>query len=763
MLLQCSYCLLALCFASANANEEPSTAEEGIMQARSPYLGAYLSLGGVPVWNWSAQKKALWEVYQGCWEGTVQVKTEFCKDATRLKVCCLESPIAFNATLSFATSKDSVPLIRQTRSAPAGQTFLQHEGSELYVAPHHISNNTNVVSHFATLDDSKNGAFMAFPEVFPGIRSPGFRFSSSGAPNRRTLYACSLLSLSEDGDTLVVADYRIPAATKTADGSGRTDVGYVYACPESVGPVSIPFDFASASPFLLECPGPSKNPRWKKKIAGWNQISRHMISTTLLMTFRRLPQESCLCNEEESCTRTGNITFAKDSTSKDGDDTDFSRTTVYTSIEGASVEVADGRSGEGVASGGINVAILVAGVTGGVTLMIFLLLGIFVLRAWCCLRRQTETGVHALDAEALPSPPTVERHMEHQEPAADSTGLSNWHSSEMFKNVDNFESALHYGRAEHWVLDDSSISHMEKGVRGKGRFGSVIRVKLHGTTDVALKTPLSDNTGKHVGVYLALMNEVRFFRRLRHPNIVLFHGIFVAEINGVPALSLVLEYMAGGDMEHFIRKKRKEVSGTQGCVQGLFVEEWKLLQDVARGLNYLHMQSPAILHRDLKPSNVLIEPVDPPKAKITDFGLSLAMSNGSVSVRAGTRLYMAPEVAAEMPYDMSADIYSFGCLCYFALSAKHPKKHDEVLSTLSFLSQQRSLPLQRSCSLAEVAVTCLRQEPEVRPSMADVYQALDEGDGRETAAPSSGHATHSTSSQQAGASAAQVVGHVLAL
>lgn len=60
------------------------------------------------------------------------------------------------------------------------------------------------------------------------------------------------------------------------------------------------------------------------------------------------------------------------------------------------------------------------------------------------------------------------------------------------------------------------------------------------------------------------------------------------------------------------------------------------------GLQFLH--SKEIVHRDIKPENILLD--DAGHIKIADFGLSVAGVTESKRTegRAGTRMYMAPEV-----------------------------------------------------------------------------------------------------------------------
>ena len=81
---------------------------------------------------------------------------------------------------------------------------------------------------------------------------------------------------------------------------------------------------------------------------------------------------------------------------------------------------------------------------------------------------------------------------------------------------------------------------------------------------------------------------------------------------------------------------------------------------VARGMAYLHAQSPPVLHRDLKPENVLVD--DGWTAKLADFGASREASLAQTMELAGTPLFMAPEMLRREHYDEKVDVWSFACV-----------------------------------------------------------------------------------------------------
>lgn len=97
-----------------------------------------------------------------------------------------------------------------------------------------------------------------------------------------------------------------------------------------------------------------------------------------------------------------------------------------------------------------------------------------------------------------------------------------------------------------------------------------------------------------------------------------------------------------------------------------------ILEDVAKGLLYLHTQSPdPIIHRDLTAWNVLL--TSSLVAKVTDVGntnfAELALKNGgAVMCGQKVRVYMPPEFEDETKRGLTSyDVFSFGHLILFTV------------------------------------------------------------------------------------------------
>ena len=98
-----------------------------------------------------------------------------------------------------------------------------------------------------------------------------------------------------------------------------------------------------------------------------------------------------------------------------------------------------------------------------------------------------------------------------------------------------------------------------------------------------------------------------------------------------------------------------------------------ILEDVSRGLLYLHKHTPQIIHRDLTAKNVLLTPSL--IAKITDFGnarfvnLQPGQLARTLSQLPGTLSYMPPEsLSTSARYGPSLDVFSFGHLTLFTIN-----------------------------------------------------------------------------------------------
>merc|ERR1712012_635258 len=96
-------------------------------------------------------------------------------------------------------------------------------------------------------------------------------------------------------------------------------------------------------------------------------------------------------------------------------------------------------------------------------------------------------------------------------------------ASEML-GTPQFDTVEVIGKREQWLLEEEELE-VSTTLLGEGGFGRVLCGKFHGSP-VAIKVQKLHQEG----CLAELGEELRIHRRLRHPNIVLFHGACVDNV-----------------------------------------------------------------------------------------------------------------------------------------------------------------------------------------------------------------------------------------
>ncbi len=221
-------------------------------------------------------------------------------------------------------------------------------------------------------------------------------------------------------------------------------------------------------------------------------------------------------------------------------------------------------------------------------------------------------------------------------------------------------------------------------VIGQGAMGVVFScTHLVLQKDYALKFLLASDLSSEA--WSRFQIEAKALARLNHQGIVGIHNMGVhhglAQGGDIECDTpyYVMDLLSGENLDDLLRK-----SGPLTVKQALnyFIQ-------VADALHSAHAQG--IVHRDIKPSNLMLlrdknELIT--QIKVVDFGIARVnrSGHGSQSQTAtglvfGTPYYMSPEQCRGERVDHRADIYSFGCTLFEALTGEPPFKGNNAFQT----------------------------------------------------------------------------------
>ncbi|KAE9452715.1 hypothetical protein C3L33_15363, partial [Rhododendron williamsianum] len=240
---------------------------------------------------------------------------------------------------------------------------------------------------------------------------------------------------------------------------------------------------------------------------------------------------------------------------------------------------------------------------------------------------------------------------------------------------------------------------------------------------------------------LSLQEEDNFLEavsnmsRLRHPNIIALVG-FCGEHG---QRLLVHDYVGNGnlhDMLHFADERSKQLTWNARV---------RVALGTARALEYLHeVCLPSVVHRNFKSANILLdEELNP---HLSDCGLAALTPNTERQVSSTEMIsfgYSAPEFALSGIYTVKSDVYSFGVVMLELLTGRKPldssrvraeqslvrwatpQLHDiDALAKMVDPALNGMYPAKSLSRFADILALCVQPEPEFRPPMSEVVQAL---------------------------------------
>ena len=223
------------------------------------------------------------------------------------------------------------------------------------------------------------------------------------------------------------------------------------------------------------------------------------------------------------------------------------------------------------------------------------------------------------------------------------------------------------------IIRPDDLKHLElrgvtlhRCVLGQGSYGTVYKAEHKGIACAAKR------------VDHELIRELNLVNRMRqnfllecllhsqlsgHPNIVKMLGVFYPEGQALPVLVMEL-------MEYDLTKLLEKFQNIPMYVK------LSILQDISRGLCYLHAQNPPIVHQALYSDNILV--TKGLIAKIGDFktGAETLSDQVVLSVRRNRAsdgfLPYSRQSRDILKYSMQLNVFSFGCIICHVITQKMP-------------------------------------------------------------------------------------------
>jgi len=262
---------------------------------------------------------------------------------------------------------------------------------------------------------------------------------------------------------------------------------------------------------------------------------------------------------------------------------------------------------------------------------------------------------------------------------------------------------------EGWNVSPKEIECDKKIKLGSGAFGDVFKGKLRGK-EVAIKKLSFQQFDQDT--LNEFTKEVGVMMKLRHPNVLLFMGACTSPGN----LAMITEMMPRGSVYDLLQNKDAKIS---------FQLRLSFAKDAIMGMNWLHCYNPPILHLDLKTHNLLID--ENWIVKVADFGLSRTKSQTVSKGKAGSPVYMAPEMLLDLGYDEKADIYSFGIVLWELFTQEEPykdkfKSFDDLVEAVTKKGKRPDIPETCPAKLKTLIQQCWNPSPAIRPSFAKILK-----------------------------------------
>lgn len=219
-----------------------------------------------------------------------------------------------------------------------------------------------------------------------------------------------------------------------------------------------------------------------------------------------------------------------------------------------------------------------------------------------------------------------------------------------------------------------------------------------------------------------ILKEAEILHKARFKYILPILGI----CNEPTFVGIVTEYMPNGSLDQLLFQKNDFPDIP-------FSLRYRILYEIALGVNFLHNMNPPLLHHDLKTQNILMDSEF--HVKIADFGLSkwrmLSSSQSAVDTSSGggTIIYMPPEdyePSKKSRASVKHDIYSYAIIMWEVFSRRQPFEDATTPMQIMFSvskgtrpdTSEESLPrdIPHRDTIISLMTSGWAQNPDERPS-----------------------------------------------
>lgn len=265
--------------------------------------------------------------------------------------------------------------------------------------------------------------------------------------------------------------------------------------------------------------------------------------------------------------------------------------------------------------------------------------------------------------------------------------------------------------SDKYALKHLILTGIRLGTRqvGCGAYARVFTADYDGTHCAARE--LQPILAESLEITKAFLQECVIHSKLQHPNVVKLLGLYYPSDQA--KLPIQIMELMDGNLTSLLEKSQTIPTHTKSSI----------LQDVSKGLYYLHNLTPPMMHRDLSSNNILLKSG---VAKISDFIVAKVILPDSpdktLTIYPGTIAFMPPEVRAD-DYGLPIDIFSFGCIVCHTISQQYPEPMESSQST-EVEKRQKYIDHIQGGLLKQLVIQCLDNDPAKRPLISLVCERI---------------------------------------